>query len=230
MRRLTFRNGWDLKQLKSGIEVILHILICFSGMPMWAYIKDSCKQLFLLQDSMARSKAVCLDFKSGTPGGAWFEGTSQSGLATVWEREIQTRLSPKEKASDKNRSLKTWRVGVQMIPAGEKTDWRSAERSKSFWWKWPGFAKSDTWNNSLLNPQWVWYKARVDGSQISHFDTTLHFDWLPVTFDSWSPIILQGSEERRALIRADICTTFHHRCGENICQTLRATKCKVMCV
>lgn len=68
-----------------------------------------------------------------------------------------------------------------MIPAGEKTDWRSAERSKSFWWKWPEFARSDTWNNLLLNPQWVWYKARVDGSQISHFDTTLHFDWLPVT-------------------------------------------------
>ena len=112
MRRLTFRNGWDLKKLKSGIEVILHILICFNGMPMWAYIKDSCKQLFLLQDSMARSKAVCLDFKSGTPGGAGFEGTSQSGLATVWEREIKTRLSPKKKkkkkGSDENRSLKTW--------------------------------------------------------------------------------------------------------------------------
>ncbi|KAI9547540.1 hypothetical protein NQZ68_017093, partial [Dissostichus eleginoides] len=48
-----------------GIEVILLIFIRPNGVPMWACIKDSCKQLFLLQDSVAQSKAVCLDFKSG---------------------------------------------------------------------------------------------------------------------------------------------------------------------
>lgn len=61
MRRLTFWNSRDLKQLKSGIEVILQFCVCFNAVPMWACIKDSCKQLFLLQDSMAQSKAVCSD-------------------------------------------------------------------------------------------------------------------------------------------------------------------------
>lgn len=96
MRRLTFWSGWDLKQLKSGIEVLLHILICFNGTPMWAYIKDSCKQLFLLQDSVAQSKAVCLDYKSGKP-------IEQLGLK---EPYTQCRLRYESRRWTKNKAAK----------------------------------------------------------------------------------------------------------------------------
>lgn len=72
MGHLTFRSAWVLKQLKSGAEVIFYILICSSGTTMWVCIKDSCKQLFLLQDSVAQSETVCLDFKIWNPKGAGF--------------------------------------------------------------------------------------------------------------------------------------------------------------
>lgn len=135
MRRLTFWNSGDLKQLKSGIEVILHILICFNGMPMWAYIKDSCKQLFLLQGSMAQSKAVCLDFKSGKPRGSVFEGTSHAVQAAVWRQEINNKQLPQQK-----RHLKT----------GNTTG------TRTFSWvlvNWPKFAKTDPLRNNLIQSQ-----------------------------------------------------------------------------
>lgn len=72
MGHLTFWSAWVLKQLKSGAEVIFYILICSNGTAMWVCIKDSCKQLFLLQDSVAQSETVCLDFKRWNPKGAGF--------------------------------------------------------------------------------------------------------------------------------------------------------------
>lgn len=74
-KRLTFRSGGDLKGLKSGMEVILHVLICLDGAAVWAPLKIHANSCFFCRTAGLRAKAVCSFFKSGKPGGgSWVHG------------------------------------------------------------------------------------------------------------------------------------------------------------
>lgn len=74
-KRLTFRSGGDLKGLKSGMEVILYVLICLDGAAVWAPLKIHANSCFFCRTAGLGAKAVCSDFKSRKPGGgSWFHG------------------------------------------------------------------------------------------------------------------------------------------------------------
>lgn len=101
-KRLTFRSGGDLKGLKSGMEVILHVLICLDGAAVWAPLKIHANSCFFCRTAGLRAKAVCSDFKSGKPGaGSWIHGNFRGA---TWKRESGAGLvATKGRASTKKK-------------------------------------------------------------------------------------------------------------------------------
>lgn len=111
-------NGGDFKTaLNRGVGAIFHFLVCFSGTPMWPCIKDSCRQLFLLQDSAAQSNAACFDFQNrGGLKERGFDRLAHTVQATVL-RGLDINTGPK--CSQKNTSLKLG-VGATITPVGNE--------------------------------------------------------------------------------------------------------------